>query len=62
MHATRVNAYKALGTQKQEPLTSFCGGDRGGLVRRSHLSRLKLYQSKRERREIQEEERACKLH
>lgn len=44
MHATRVDAYKALETQEQELLTSFCGGDREGFIRRSHMSRLELYQ------------------
>lgn len=62
MHATRADAYKALETQKQELLTSFCGRDREGFVRKSHMSRLELYQLKREERQIQEEERVCKLH
>lgn len=62
MHATRVEAYKALETQKQELLTSFCGRDGEGFVRKSHMSRLELYQLKREKRQIQEEERVCKLH
>ena len=61
-HTTRDDAYKALETQKQELLTSFCGGDMEGFVRRSHMSRLELYQLERERRQIQEEERACKFH
>lgn len=29
-HTTRDDAYKALETQKQELLTSFCGGDTEG--------------------------------
>lgn len=62
MHATRVDAYKALETQEQELLTSFCGGDREGFIRRSHMSRLELYQQNREGRQIQEEERVCELY
>lgn len=62
MHATRIDTYKALEMQKQELPTSFCGRDGEGFVRKSHMSRLELYQLKRKERQIQEEERVCKLH